>query len=156
MGRSVSYPSGYSTVTFKEWYQPEPHNCDDMGCDEFCNLQDTMPEPEPEDFDFFVEDLQEYAPTLWPSLVKCDKWVGREDHALLENDHCYIGVSEYCGLASLWIVPKEDDTGYPSGLAANWCEQIADKFVATFGQLVKLGSMSNGEGVYRRIDKVAT
>jgi hypothetical protein len=37
--------------------------------------------------------------------------------------------------------------------ADRWIASIADKFVAAFGELTKVGSMSNGEGVYRRIDK---
>ncbi len=97
MGRSVSYPGGYSVVTFKEWFKPE------------LEPGENYREPEPEDFDYFLEDLTEYAPTLWPSLGPCDVWLGNENHAVLENAHAYIGVSEYCGLASLWIVPKVDE-----------------------------------------------
>lgn len=157
MGRSVSYPTGYSTVTFKDWYKPEPHDCDELDCDEFCDLHGETPtESTGDDWEYYLEDLTEYAPTLWPSLSKCDKWLGNEDHALLENDHCYMGASEYCGLASLWIVPKCNDwTGEPSALAARWCEQISDKFVSTFGDLIHIATASNGEAFYRRIDKDA-
>lgn len=143
MGRSVDYPRGYSVVTFKEWFKPELEDGEDYR------------EPDEFDWDYFTEDLTEYAPTLWPSLTACDTWLGRENHALLENSHCYMGISEYCGLASLWIVPKENEWGEVSALAANWCAQIEDKFVQTFGELSKVGAMSNGEGVYRRITKDA-
>lgn len=156
MGRSVSYPSGYSVVTFKIWFKPEPHDCGEEGCEEDCDRQGEMPEADEQDWDMFIEDLTEYAPTLWPSLSKCDNWIGREDHAILENAHCYIGISEYCGIASLWIVPKVDDwTGEPSGLAARWCDQIADKFVRTFGELCKVATASNGEAYYQQIRKAA-
>jgi hypothetical protein len=142
MGRSVSYPAGYSVVTFKEWHQPELEE------------GETTPRPAEEfDWEDFTTDLTEYAPTLWPSLGPCDVWLGNENHALLENSHCYIGVSEYCGLASLWIVPKENEWGDVSGLAANWCEQIADLFVRTFGELSCVGVASNGEAFYRQIRK---
>lgn len=126
MARSVSYPRD-SIVAFK----------DGTTFDEF-------------DFESVVEDIQEYAPTLWPSFEKVDKWVGREDHALLENQHAYIGISEYCGLIAIWLLPK-DDNDHPQ-LAQNFVNQIAGKFQKTFGELRKLGSFSNGEGVYERID----
>jgi hypothetical protein len=157
MGRSVSYPAGYSTVTFSDWYKPEKHDCDAIGCDAFCDLHETTPcEPDQWEWQAFMEDLQEYAPTLWPSLCKVenDHWIGNENRKLLENDHCFMGMSEYCGLAALWIVPKVDDwTGEPDALAAHWCAQIADKFCATFGDLALIGNASNGEAFYRRIDK---
>ncbi len=142
MGRSVSTPSGATCVAYSDWFQPELEPGEDYR------------PPDQDDWDIVTEDLTEYAPTLWPSLQKCDHWLGREDHALLENDHAFVGVSEYCGLAAFWIVPKCDDwTGEPSGLAAHWCDQISDKFRETFGTLRKIATASNGEAFFERITK---
>ena len=119
-----------------------------------------------DDFDFAVEDVQNYLPSLYPSLVACDEWLGNgrsEDHALLENKHCYVGVSEYCGLVSAWIVPKEDDCyhsdKYLNGLSAHWCDQVGSKIVKVvarcFGQsLIKQGIFSNGEAIFQPADGV--
>lgn len=119
-----------------------------------------------DDFYFAVEDVQNYLPSLFPSLSACDRWLGRgnsEDHALLENKHCYVGVSEYCGLVSAWVVPKEDDCyhsdKYLNGLSAHWCAQVGDKIVKAvagcFGQsLIKQGTFSNGEAFFQPADGV--
>ena len=116
-----------------------------------------------DDFSFAVEAAQSYLQSLYPSLSAWDKWLNREDHALLENKHCYVGVSEYCGLISAWVVPKEDDGCYSDkcldGLSAHWCNQVGEKIVkevaGCFGQaLVKQGTFSNGEAIFQPADGV--
>ncbi len=154
MGRSVSTPHNASVVAYRH-LEPQPvEDIDEDG-------NETMREPDETDFqwefDSLVEDLQEYAPTLWPSLRKCDTWLDREDHALLENDLCYMGISEYCGLVATWIVPKsEHRSGYSDehvdNLCAHWISQIEPKFTKTFGALRKLGTMSNGEAAFQCIE----
>jgi hypothetical protein len=129
MARSVSYPSD-AVVAFDDW------NCRD----EY-------------DWDFQIEDLQWRLKQAYPSLSECDKWLGREDQAIMENGHAYFGVSEYCGLVSIWVVPKDsscDQYGELSGIGANWVRQIADGFQKRFGSLVKIGRFSNGESIYER------
>lgn len=136
MGRSVSTPCNTQVVTFRE-LSPEPwEDVDEEG-------NTVINEPTDLDyqweFDSIVEDLQEYAPTLWPSLRKCDEWLGREDHALLENDLCWIGISEYCGTVATWVVPKNElRSGYSDqhtdNLCARWIRQIESKFCKTFGK----------------------
>ena len=130
MSRSVSYASGAVAVAYAA-HDPSRF--------------------EEDDFDFVIEDLQNYASTLWPSLSPCDEWLGREDHAILENDHCFIGLSEYCGLISYWLIPKDEEWGR-NGIAAHWCEQIKAKFLKTFGTLRKVATFSNGEAVFERIE----
>ena len=132
MGRSVSRPSNAEQVLYAHF------DCEDE-----------------EDGQWFFQDaidnMQRAMIKRYPSLSKCDEWIGygrSEDHALLENRHAYIGVSEYCGLVSIWIVPKDDKPE----LAAHWCSQVKLEDAAEcFGQrLVKEGTMSNGEGVFRQ------
>lgn len=130
MGRSVSYPRN-AIVAFTHL--------------EASDDQDVVDEWA---FDDLVEDLQQYAPTLWKSLDTCDRWIGREDRALLVNRHAYIGISEYCGLVAYWLVVRED-TEQP-GLAERWVAQAAPRFLKTFGTLNKIGTASNGESFFQQ------
>ena len=144
MSRSVSYPSGCESVCY----------CDvtDFGYRDGSDEYDEFLGQD--EWDFFVEDIVETASSNWKSFVICDEWLDREDRAILENSHAYIGVSEYCGLASVWLKPKDEGSDWhlndTSGLAKNWCNQIAPKFEKLFGELKKVGTFSNGEAVYRR------
>lgn len=187
MGRSVSYPSDATVVTFSspeyecsmcEEYggkgkvpcdcsddtsalsAEDREDCSDCGgtgkvdCPAACyNGQRSM---DGDDFDELVDDFRLHLKHLFPSVEPADDWIDREDHVLAENRLARFGMSEYCGLVAYWIVPREsgyyaDDQIGP--LAERWVKSIADKFVAAFGELSKVGSMSNGEGVYRRIDR---
>lgn len=149
MGRSVSYPYNAEIVCFRA-IEPEAWADTDEDGNEVMR--------EPTDLDYMVEDLQEYAPTLWSSLRKCDTWIGREDHALLENDLCYMGISEYCGLVAIWVKSKADDLegswsadeARKAALARHWVSQIEDKFRQTWGDLRKIGTFSNGEAIHER------
>ena len=120
MGRSVSYAKGSIAIAYS-YFESE------------------------NEFDFVIENMQQHAMSIWTSLSACDKWLGREDHAVLENAHCYMGLSEYCGLVSYWIVPKEDNN-----LSKAWCNSIANKFKSAFGTINKVGTFSNGEAVFER------
>jgi len=60
--------------------------------------------------------------TRWPSFVKCDRWAGREEHVMLENDHAEIVVYEYCGMTSISLVPSNE---HQPEIAEHWCNQIA-------------------------------
>lgn len=95
-----------------------------------------------------VEDIRESCKSVWPSLEDCDEFLDREDHALLENRLVYIGVSEYCGLVAIWIVPKEDYYGNEKPLAFGWIGRISERFREMFGELVCKGRFSNGEAVF--------
>lgn len=126
MGRSVSYPSNCTSVCFKDITDIE----------------------EQDDFEFFVDDLRYQAKSLAPSLHDCDRWVGREDHAILQNDHVLIGVSTYCGLAAIWMKAKDDNEH--AGLSEAWANRFSDRFEATFGELRLVGRASNGEAFFTR------
>lgn len=165
MGRSVSIPRNTIVVCYKDvsmfgvsnWcYECEletdgpGHPCTGRGevCDECDQDQARF------DWEWFIEDIQERATDQWSSLSKCDEWIEREDHAILENKFCYIGVSEYCGLASIWIAVKQDDCYYDmavSNFAEHWCRQIEPKFRELFGELRKVDTFSNGEAVFERV-----
>ena len=129
MGRSVSYPTDATTVLF-------------------------VREEDPDDVFFFEDALEEFKSLMteyFKSLGETDVWVGREDHAVLENNLAYFGISEYCGMLSLWVLPKEDFIN----LSVNWTNQIADKFKKavknSFGEVcVAVGRFSDGTSLYEK------
>lgn len=132
MGRSVSHASNSEQVAYASFDGDE--------CD----------------WDYAIENLCGVAQHRYKSLRRCDKWLDREDHALLENNHAYIGVSEYCGLVSIWVVPKGADSySDPSGLAINWCNQInLQPLAECFGTALRqVGRFSNGEAIFNAIGR---
>lgn len=143
MGRSVSYPSN-AIVTFKD-VSHHGYECDENGehseeHDEFLGQID---------WDDFIYMLKEQAIELWPTLEAADAWIGNENHILASNQFAHFGVSEYCGLASVWIAPN-DDCEQPE-LAKHWMAQVEAKFMETFGEYKKVATFSNGEGVYEKV-----
>lgn len=127
MGRSVSTPSGAAFVVYTH-----------LDSDLIGDAHDW--------FDY-VCGLQEYWGALWPSLYAASEWLGREDKAIMQNRHAWLGVSEYCGLVALWGVPKDDTCG----LALHWLAQCGARMQREYGTLQRLGSMSNGVSVFRRV-----
>lgn len=119
-----------------------------------------------EDLDGFeYEDLKDWIRSTsqdkWKSFEECETWLGREDLAVLENNFSYIGLTTYCGLVAIWLVSKAeelDSCSYYSdcqkmaNLADHWCGQIAPKFERLFSELKKVGTFSNGESVFERIE----
>ena len=110
-----------------------------------------------EEFHDALYGLRSVARSRYKSLTPCDTWVGREDHALLENSHAHIGVPEYCGLVSMWVAPVDDDYASSTGLREKWIDFIGAKFqkVArnSFGQfLIKQGSVSSGEAFFQPVN----
>lgn len=136
MGRSVSYLSN----SIHEVYFPST-------CYDFLSFQD------------LIEDLRNDLICKLPSLKIADKFES-EDHIILENFHCEIAISEYCDLACLSIRVNKyineynwNDRNYIP-IAENWINKIKhhlDKTIEdiTGHRLVKIGSFSNGEGVYQ-------
>lgn len=156
MGRSVSYATRSLLIAYADWFDPS----DEYVAEERERLEedeDWYPEPDQDDWDFWVEDVQDVVCELWPSFEPCDKWIDREDRAVAENRLGYIGVSEYCGLASIWFVSKEATyyEPYVEDFAQRFAEQIKAKFHDTFGTLRLMGRFSNGEAVFERIERAA-
>jgi len=156
MGRSVSRHKYSLAVAYddisRHGYAPEfdPDTGDEINGDDpeswpYCEAQEQY------DWEDWLGYLQEKVENLFPSMEPCYNWLGDEDFSIMENAHAYIGVSEYCGLASIWLVCKGDVQDVDNyGLSMAWCNQITPKFEKSFGDLVKLGSMSNGAGVYKK------
>ena len=127
MGRSVSYPSG-AVVAFDR-FEPE---------DDFDDWE----------FQHYAVGVMSDVKAAYPSARSIKQWIGREDLALLANDHCYFGVSSYCGLVAIWAVVR-GDAERPE-LAEKWLASIAPKFEERFGSMQRVGAMSNGQAVYAK------
>lgn len=130
MSRGVSRPSSAFAVAYDQFESREDYEDNEL------------------DWLDYVEQAKQKVLKLWPSFVPCDIWLGREDHAVLENNFAFFGISEYCGVVCLWLAGR--DEGYNPGLATRWKNQVEQKFRDQFGTLVKLGTFSNGESVFKK------
>lgn len=137
MGRSVSYPSSAVQVCYAHLESPEDEA--DFGNALFRDCQ---------------EQLVRVLRAKYPSLYSCDKWLGREDHAILSNSFAFVGVSEYCGLVAVWLVERDDNDGNPSNLAKAWCAKVdLSEAAKSFGiRLQSIGTASNGEHFFSAIE----
>lgn len=143
MGRSVSIPSNAITSVYIPVGELDP----DFGWDDFItDLRDNVLKPK------------------FPSFSDTDLWVGREDHAILENDTAYVVVSEYMGLVAVTLALKDGPRGYNRGspnIFSAKQSRIIKSTAPSFRKLLhksfakalhKLGNMSNGEGYFRPVD----
>ena len=148
MGRSVSYPSNALIVTFNTiqyYYEADEYDVEIGVATEIGEeLED------PNSWNDLIEYLVNTCEEYWPSLKSDKKWIDREDQAILSNSLVRVGVSEYCGLVAYWVIPNERNPEC-FALATRWAKQIEEVFVRKFGGYKKVGSMSNGEGVYQKI-----
>jgi hypothetical protein len=143
MGRSVSYLSRAQRVAYFEWPKVEVY---DEKTEEFSE-SDTL-----EDYDIVVEDIQETIKSEFPEFDNAKKSDDRETLIILEGYGTQIGLSEYCGLASLSIRVDsffEDEEDQEKIL--EWIEENWEKVSNPWNKLQKLGTFSNGEGIYQNV-----
>ena len=149
MGRSVSYLNNAETVIYftADWI----NEVDDEYLSQI-NWED------------FEANLKSKITAKLKSYFKSDGWDGRETKILLSNDLCNIGLSEYCGLYSLSVAPKDFDSYYPEdaykeNFSKHHAEQIEKTLVKCLEDcgcelLNKVGTFSTGCGVFKRAEKV--
>jgi hypothetical protein len=151
MGRSVDYLNRSERVNYFDWpilsvYDPETDR--DVETDEY------------EDASIVIEDIQEYIRSIFPGFDPCSRWDGRETHIILEGYGVEIGLSEYCGLASLSVRVdegpleySEDDEAYETDRqkALNWISENWDEASKYWNKYRKIGTFSNGEGVFEKV-----
>lgn len=138
MGRSISYLSGAQQVAYFQ-------------CPRFIVDGET----EEGYFDFFdfndmVEDIQHMLSETFPSLEPCDRWEGDENYVILENKIAQVAISEYCGGCSLSVSAID---GNPLGERFARSIKFMDAVEKMFDVYQKVGSFSNGEGVFERRKK---
>ena len=173
MGRSVSTPNNtalveYLHLTQERYWCPECGNTfdDPARVEQACghihpacpHCGDTHYQEQDGQllFDDFNENLKTLLAEAFPSLTPDEKWLGKEDQALLSNSYAYFGWSEYCGLVAVWVSAKEPDYRASSAWEAmrdRWVKSIEKRFAKTVGKawgtpLTKLGTFSNGESVF--------
>lgn len=134
MARSVSTPRGAVHVAFA-----------------------TFDDDDSDDFQWQLEDFAAAICKAFPSASKHDEWVDREDHSVACNSFAHFGVSEYCGLVSMWVLPIDDDYATSNGLRDRWIDSIGPRFAKIAGQcfgasLRRMGSASNGEAFFQPVD----
>lgn len=162
MGRSVSY---LNRAIEKAFFDVSLFTIDGKieGLDE--NDNEILREPDDLDYqdnwDNFYSNVK-YSFRGKFDLDECkDKWDGRETSIIFENNFCEIGVSEYCGLASVSI--RVNESYYKGELrervAKAWIESVWPDMLKSMDENVhnerlnKVGSFSNGEGVYESANK---
>ena len=111
-----------------------------------------------DDFQNFIDQVRWAVCEKWPSFFEVDKWDGREEHRILENEFARIVVCEYCGVASINLAVCTSLWQYTpdyTPLAEHWVEQVASNFCKWMGGhfdcLAKAGTMSNGVSVFERM-----
>lgn len=152
MARSVSVPRNATAVAYIDAtgfgmmhpYDPETDQYDesaDLVYDEFQSQCD---------FDHFMEHTVDRLMEMFPSMKPVDDWIDNEERVIAENYLARVGISEYMGLISLWMIPHEFDW-YDANLvnlADQWTSRVSAKFEAAFTEMVKVGTFSNGEAVF--------
>lgn len=128
MGRSVSIPSAARAVVFQFLEVEEDAAVDDA------HLA----------FEDELTVLREKAIRTWPSMVACRTFVGIEDLAIAQNVYAQFGVSEYCGLMSIWLLPRsapEDKRSHEVDawiqLRNAWLDQAEALLLAFFGTHIR-------------------
>ena len=107
--------------------------------------------------------IQDRLKELWPSLEPVNRgtgYWGSDDEQLViaENAHTEVSISEYCGVVAISLAPRSDIEFYyadeesrAENTGKHWRAQIAERFLAEFGEVVKIGAFSNGESVYQKV-----
>lgn len=110
-------------------------------------------------WDDFLDDLRDSVLSRhWPSFRECDRWEGRENHIIAENDLAEISVSEYGGLVAICLAPSGRSNFY-TAFNRGWAGRIAPSFVRKLNQayahcaLQSQGHASNGEQFFTRVGK---
>lgn len=128
MGRSVSYLSNYTQITYIAGDTDSYEDMDGMW------------------FDDLLGNITSGLMAKFPSLYKAKRWEDNETKIILENELAEIAIAEYCGLVSLSARPKIE------GLGDQWLSQVwpnVEKELAGFSQLLnRMGTFSNGEAIF--------
>lgn len=107
----------------------------------------------------FFEELLEIIRRRFPSFRPCDRWVGRENHVVLQNAHAEVSVAEYNGLVSVCLAACDDHSEAFAALSAHWAASASRTFrnhlhrCFADSALLSQGHASNGEQFFTRLQK---
>lgn len=161
MGRSVSTPSGAAVTVYastsSSYYcrtcahcrEAEPEvDSYDADCPR-CIAANRIPDIQFDDgttrinWECDMESLSSALRAAFPSLREADRWMGREDHVVLENSLAAITVSEYCGLVAVCLVPERRDsyeTRDDDPLSLRWIAAIERRFRKIVADIFGIGA----------------
>lgn len=104
-----------------------------------------------EAWSYFMNDVRDILKEKYKSFDECDRWMHREEHIILESQVAEVSISEYCGLVAICLAPRDPD----NALHLGWCGQVSKGFHDVLGKhfngLRKIGSFSNGAGLFERV-----
>ena len=151
MGRSVNYLRNALQVSYFEWPRYSSYN-EETEQDELEDYQDG---------DEVMDDIRESIISEYPNFNRSKKWDGNDVSLLLEGYCAQIGLSEYCGLATLSIRIDEDqlpnswDDNYDEVYdnTEKWINENWARISSGYNQYNKIGTFSNGESVFESINK---
>lgn len=126
-----------------------PHNA---YCVTYLNLSRHISEEDYDneyEFQLLLESITETLMERYPSLYPVNKWIDREDKVILENRLVQIGVSEYCGLMALWVIPRYENDYSVDNLSQKFSRTI-EPTINGLGDLRKVATFSNGEAMYEQ------
>ena len=178
MGRSVNYLSNAIQICYSDvsWMGMEQvAECSECGEYYYHPYQDSSEKDDTEccgvklhyediyreghdDWDWGTDDMTYQFKEKFPSLYTCSRYEHSDETSIiLENSFIEIGVSEYCGLASISmrILPDIENAYYAEdrrllGLATTFANRVATWMGQNIGDLRSVGRFSNGEHVLER------
>ena len=150
MGRSVNYLNRALNVSYFQWPTLWEYNEEtgiDQETDELMEAYEVR------------QDIQESIISEFPEYEYSKKWDGNETSIILTGYSTEIGLSEYCGLASLSIRIDENeldrfiDYQEQYDKIEAWINENWAKISQGYNQYNKIGTFSNGENVYEKNNK---
>jgi hypothetical protein len=154
MGRSVDYLNRATNVAYFQWpvfWSYDEETGIDQETDELMDAYEVR------------QDIQESIISEYPEYEYSKKWDGRETSIILTGYGTEIGLSEYCGLATLSIRIDENEIDYAGydedeynvkyDEVTAWINENWPKISQGYNQYNKIGTFSNGESVYEKNNK---
>ena len=143
MGRSVNYLNNAEVVIYFS----------------FDNDGDESDYPADLAWDDLIDNLVFSIQKRLPSYEVCkNEWDNNETRIILQNRLCNIGISEYCGLVSLSVAPRNSDNldsfdTFRDNFAVRHAKQIKHTLegivdLHTASRLNRVGTFSNGTGAF--------
>lgn len=130
-----------------------PHSASDV----YLNLSEELSGLEFNDeFDSLLSTIQHVLIERFPSLRHVSRWQGNENNVILESFRAEVSVSEYCGLVSVCLAPRDPD--HP--LDQHWSNKAVPGFIKALHEafltcaLRSIGRASNGEQFFAPINRV--
>ena len=150
MGRSVNYLNRALNVSYFQWPTLWEYNEEtgiDQETDELMEAYEVR------------QDIQESIISEYPEYEYSKKWDNNETAIILTGYGTEIGLSEYCGVASLSIRIDENeldrfiDYQEQYDKIEAWINENCAKISQGYNQYNKIGTFSNGENVYEKNNK---